>query len=693
MKIKLIIVVSVSLLLAFCSSSIFKEEAYSPEKKGQLVDMLNDILSYYHYAPKELNDELSAAIFDDYMDRVSFGKRYFTAGDSAILYTYRHKVDDEIASKNFELYQKANQILSQRVDSIAAFYKYYLDSNYHFDFNKEEQFLIDEDLRSFAKNNHDFKMQWRQYFKYQVLTRIHTYVAEEDSNGVKTTFEDAALKAKKNVYKFFERWEERMDKMTDEDQFEIFLNAYVNVYDPHSGYFAPIDKDNFDIQMSGQLEGIGARLQEKGSYVTVASIVPGGPAALQGELEVGDKFISVQQKDSLPVNVVDMPIDEVIQKIRGKKGTIVILHVESVKGDKKKIEIERDIIQIDETYAKSTIITFEGKKYGYLNLPSFYINFNDVNGRQCAADVEKEIIKLKAEGVEGIAIDLRNNGGGSLSEVVKMAGFFIDRGPIVQVKSNGKKPEILSDENNTVLYQDDVVIMVNNFSASASEILAAALQDYNRAVIVGSSHSFGKGTVQRFFDLDNIAPPAFQENMPFGSIKLTLQKFYRVNGASTQLKGVEPDVVIPDLFDSYEGREKDYDHPLVYDEINGLEIKDYGVNRKKVVKKATKRIEKNEVFNLVQDNLDYIKSKENVQYVPLQWEAYQQYMKDNDAQSEKFEALDTLKTGLKISNLSVDLPAITSDTVKQTTNEKWLNALQRDFYLEEAIQVLNDLNS
>ncbi|MEO1715046.1 MAG: S41 family peptidase, partial [Bacteroidota bacterium] len=370
-----------------------------------------------------------------------------------------------------------------------------------------------------------------------------------------------------DVLKTFDDWYERLEKRKRSDYLSIYINSITNVFDPHTSYFEPIEKQNFDINMSGKLEGIGARLQSDGNYTKITSVIVGGPAWKQGDLKENDKIMKVAQDGEDPIDVTGMQLDDVVSQIRGEKGTKVILTVKKIDGSIADIEIVRDVVILEEGFAKSLILhTTAKEKVGFISLPRFYDDFYDEEGRSCARDVATEIDKLKKENVRGIILDLRNNGGGSLRDVVTMSGFFIEKGPIVQVKARGRSPEVLEDNDPSVKWDGHLIVMVNQFSASASEILAAALQDYERAVIVGSTSTFGKGTVQRFYNLDR-AIPGYSELKPFGEIKLTTQKFYRIDGGSTQLKGVTPDIILPDMYSYIETGEKEQEYPMNWTQI------------------------------------------------------------------------------------------------------------------------------
>jgi carboxyl-terminal processing protease len=494
--------------------------------------------------------------------------------------------------------------------------------------------------------------------------------------------------------KYFDKWYDRLAKMKRNDHLSTYLNAITAVYDPHTSYYEPIDKENFDIRMSGKLEGIGARLQSDDEYTKITSIVVGGPAWKQGDLEENDLITAVAQEGEDAVDINGMTINEVVQLIRGKKGTKVILTVKKVNGSSQKITIERDVVITSEGFAKSLMMkTDEGEKVGYIRLPSFYADFQDRNGRRCAKDVATEVEKLKAQNVEGIVIDLRNNGGGSLRDVVKMSGLFVEDGPMVQVKSRDRKPEVLEDTDSSVLWDGHLIIMVNNFSASASEILAAALQDYERAVIVGSP-TFGKGTVQRFFDLDR-AISGNSQVKPLGQVKLTTQKFYRVNGGSTQLKGVTPDIILPDNYKYIETGEKENEYPLKWTEIAPVEtqqnVYDVSRNLDKLKAQSATRIKANAVFSKIDENAKRLKTQRDDTDYPLGLEAYNAEEDAMEEIAKSFEDMFEDEVNMSVENLKVDLPAFEADESKAARNEDFVKNIKKDVYLEEVLNIMDDM--
>jgi carboxyl-terminal processing protease len=470
-----------------------------------------------------------------------------------------------------------------------------------------------------------------------------------------------------------------------------FVNAIANSYDPHTEYFPPKEKANFDIQMTGRLEGIGATLSERDGQIKVAEIVPGSASYRQGELKAGDIILKVAQGKEEPVSVEGMRLDNAVQLVRGKKGTEVRLTVKKPDASIKVISIIRDIVIIEDTYAQSALINGE-KPVGYIKLPGFYADFDNKGGRNSADDVRKEIEKLKKQNIQGLILDLRNNGGGSLQDAVTMAGLFIERGPVVQVETSGAAPTILEDRDPQVQYDGPLVIMVNQFSASASEILAAAIQDYKRGVIVGSAGTFGKGTVQQVFNLDNVLPSEFNSFKPFGSLKLTTQKFYRVNGGATQLRGVTPDILLPDMYSYIEQGEKDQDYPLPWDEIKPARYQPWNhqPNFTKLKTNSTNRVSNNANFKVVTELAQKMKKQSDMTNRSLKLSTFLAENKKSKADAKRYEEIEKGSTPMKIESLKVDLDRLGADTTKQAVAKTFIKNLKKDIYLTEASNIIKD---
>ncbi|MEZ4721413.1 MAG: carboxy terminal-processing peptidase [Flavobacteriales bacterium] len=700
--------VSTVLALVFCSyilyeapSSVVPDSAAGSDlaKDKVLMSMLMESTKSSHFSPKAINDEFSKGAFMLYMERLDFSKRFILAQDVEALRAYETKIDDQINNADFTFFELSFKILQNRLKEAQGYYRELLAEP--FDFNVVEEIELDEEKREYARTREELKDYWRKLLKYQTLVRIteaqekqEKAKAENDTVTLKS-FEQLEEKARKNLLKTNDRYFERMEKWEREDQKEVYLNAIMNVFGPHTGYFPPKDKENFDISMSGQLEGIGAQLQEKDGFIKVTKIIPGSPSYRQGELEEEDVILKVAQAKEEAVDITDMRLDEAVKLIRGKKGTEVRLTIQKITGVIKDITIIRDVVILEETYAKSAIIENEtGVRVGYINLPKFYADFNGTGGRAAGDDVKKELLKLKDEGVQGVVLDLRGNGGGSLRDAIEMTGHFIDGGPVVQVKSRYSMPDVMNDRKNGLVYDGPLVVMLNHFSASASEILAAAIQDYDRGVIMGASGSFGKGTVQRFVDLDRMLTSSNAQYRPMGSVKVTTQKFYRINGGATQLKGVESDIMLPDRYNHLEMGEREQEFVMEWDEIAPAEYDLWKTpyNEKQVIAASNKRIAENGVMSLIEENSMRVKKQSEDTKVPLSYAAFMDRKKSLDEEAEKFEGMTPEIEALSVQNVKFDLPAIHSDSVKTDLNEKWLKRLKKDYYLNEAVNVISDMN-
>lgn len=688
------------LSLALCMLGLV---AYRTHDRQQLKDevimkLIVQGINSSHYAPFNIDDDFSRKVFQLYLDRLDYSKRYFTQADVNSFTASKEQIDEQINEGRYEFFDKVDAVYNQRMEMVKGFYKEILTQP--FDFSTEETVELDADEMSWAKDEAELKDRWRKLLKWNVLSRIVTELdlqEKSESNpagSTQKTFGELEQDARVKVMKTYDDWAKRMDKLDLDDRHSLFLNTITNVYDPHTGYFPPADKENFDIQMSGKLEGIGATLQEKDGYIQVAAIVPGSACYRQGELAEDDIILKVAQGDEEPVDLVDMRVDDAVKFIRGPKGTEVRLTVKKQDGSTKLISIIRDVVILEETYARSAIIknSYTSKGVGYIKLPKFYADFQNKNGRTCAKDVREEVEKLKAQGMDGLIIDLRNNGGGSLMDVVEMSGLFIDDGPVVQVRSRYGEPQVLEDNDPKTLYDGPLVILVNSSSASASEIMAAAIQDYKRGIIVGTP-TFGKGTVQRFFDLDN-SLRGENELKPLGSIKLTTQKFYRINGGATQLKGVTPDVILPDAYTYVDRGEKEQDYVMPWDEIapceyelSKLDADDYA----KVRKNSRERTGKDPLFKVVEDNAQRMKSQRDQKTRSLNIDAYRAEEKRLKEEADAYKGSFKPIKGTTIVNLPSDLVTINSDTVRVKMNKEWVEALQKDIYLHEACAIIKDL--
>jgi carboxyl-terminal processing protease len=692
-----LIKLSVSLfLLSVVTSCVLMQGP--PTKDEVIEDMLVQNLNATHFKPQELNDTFSAHVFDLYLKRLDFNKKILLREDVEKLAKYKYKIDDLLKQNSLEFFNLSTEIVTNRTKEDQQYYRDILAVP--FDFTLNESVELNPDKFKYAGSKQELKETWRKYLKYQVLFRVHEAMNEQEKALAKkdTSFKEkspATLEAdaRKKVLKVQDELFERLSKVDRDDRFSLYLNCLVGVYDPHTEYFRPVERDNFDMALSGQLEGIGAQLQEKENEIKVSSIVPGSPSWRQGKLKAGDIILKVAQGAGEPVEVSGMKLDNVVKLVRGKKGTEVRLTVKKVGGGTELISIIRDIVVLEETYAHSDLLKTNGQTIGYIKLPSFYADFKRMGGRSSATDVKSELIKLKEEHVDGVVLDLRDNGGGSLQDVVDMAGLFIDKGPVVQVKARTGVQTVLEDRDERIIYDGPLVILVNSGSASASEIMAAAIQDYKRGVIMGST-TFGKGTVQQFSDLDEYLSTNFASFKPLGSVKVTRQKFYRINGGATQLKGVVPDIQMPDRYMYLDLGERELDYPMKWDEISKATYntwKLHPLNMDKLRKNSEARSKENESFRLLAEEAKRLKKQKDETLVTLNLAKYNEEEKKLEAEGKKYEVLDKEIPALGVVSLTEDLKAMASDSSKIAREKDFQKRLKKDAQLLEAANVIKDI--
>lgn len=672
------------------------------EKEALLIQTVLRDIEHMHFDPKDIDDDFSQNVFDTYIENIFRNGRFITQEDIDGLIQYETMIDDELLSGKLNFFNATTDLLLRNLDKTEALYKNILSQP--LDFNIKEDFISDPDKRAIPKNDEELKELWRKQLKWETLDRLTNKIKDQEKAKEKgdkevedKSREELEKEARAETLEQYDKWYSRLHKLKREDRLSYYLNTIVNLFDPHTSYYKPIDKENFNINFSGRLEGIGARLQTDGDFTKVSDIIVGGPAWKGKELEKKDIITSVAQEGEEPVDIRGMLINDVVQLIRGKKDSKVTLTVKKIDGTVKDIVIIRDIVIIDERFAKSLILdgASENEKIGYISLPSFYADFENEDGRRCSDDIKKELEKLKSANVDGIILDLRNNGGGSLRDVVDISGYFIERGPIVQVKSRGEKPRVLRDNNQSVLYDGPLIVMVNELSASASEILAAALQDYNRAIIVGSQHTFGKGTVQRFIDLDRTVI-GYEEVKPLGDLKLTMQKFYRINGGSTQLKGVTSDIILPGNYQYLPTGEREYDSALEWTQIAPVEYKQNVMdinNLALIQQRSNERIKNNGVFQKIDQHALYIKDQRDDSSVALDFSSYMADEKAIDEEAKAYKDLfkEPVLTG--INNHAQDMPAIEKDESKVARNDEWKKTVAKDVYIKESVNIMHDLIS
>jgi carboxyl-terminal processing protease len=684
-------------VLAFGILALFSFSVISFVDKNQVIlNIIMSGLNSAHYEPKNINDNFSIKFFDLYIKQLDGMKMFLLQGDVDNMARYKTNVDEEIQNETFELFDLSNELINRRIDEKEAWYKEALAQP--FDYTVNEEYETDPKKAQFAKTPEELKNKWRQYMQYQTVARLNDLMeaqekikAKKDTTAKIRPFDSLEVEARGKVLKVMNDYFKRLRKITRKDRYAGYVNTIAAMYDPHTEFFPPREKKKFDQTLSGQLEGIGARLQQKDEYIKITELVPGGPAYKNGELKPGDIILKVAQGPNEPVDIVGMDIDDAIELIKGKKGTEVRLTVKKVDGSTKVVTLTRDIIPLEETFAHSAIIQNGKNKTGYIKLPSFYSDFTRNGAHHCSEDVKNEVMKLKSENVDGIVLDLRDNGGGSLSEVVEMAGLFIKQGPVVQVRKRDGKVDQLLDKDPNIIYDGPFVVMVNRNSASASEIMAAAMQDYKRAIILGTQ-SFGKGTVQSFLELDNYIIAQLDSMKPLGSLKVTMQKFYRVNGGATQLRGVMPDINLPDPYFYVETGEKELDNPMPWDEIKKADYEPlHNINYEKIKKQSAERVKKSKEFLLVDEEAKDVKSRKDDTRYSLNLEKFMAESKKYREDNKKYDELKNDLQGFDASLLSVDVQRMTADTTRLGREKKWALNLKKDIYLQEATNVISDL--
>ncbi len=684
------------LALGFCQANY----SDSTGKYAMISHSIMESVKSLHYSPKKIDDSLSSSVFNEYLTRLDYFKRFLIKEDIEELAEYKYKIDDEINENSTEFFELSNKLITKRIKDAEEYYREILKKP--FDFSKSEEYIIDPDDYDFAASVRELKDNWRKSLKYEVLTRVvsdleaqEKAVENKDTTVKIKPFDSLESNAREKVAERYKNYFHRLEQYNIDDRFADYMNSIVMVFDPHTGYFPPKDKEDFDIGISGSLEGIGAVLTQRDEYVRVESLVPGGPAYKQGDLKAGDLILKVAQGSNEPVDVVDMRLDDAVRLVRGKKGTEVRLTVRKSDGSQKIVSIIRDVVYREDAFAKSSVIQLNGSpvKYGYIKLPSFYMDFNNQNGRRSSIDMKEELRKLGREKIGGLVLDLRDNGGGSLQDAVDIAGLFIEMGPVVQVSSKSGNPQVLWDRDPSVYYGGPLVILVNESSASASEILAAAMQDYGRAIIIGDLSTYGKGTVQRFTPLNNPFYNSGQDIDP-GELKISTQKFYRINGGSTQMKGVIPDISLPDEYKYIDVGEKELDYAMPWDKIAPVP---YTTSRmmtdiiNKVKEMSRTRVNSDEQFRLIDENAMRLKKMRDMKTLPLSLKEFRALRAKDKEELKKFENIGKKEMNFQVFTLGDDKAKLESDSTFKSRNDAWHKSMSTDLYLNEALNVLKDM--
>ena len=668
----------------------------NPNKDRLLLELISYVLERGHYNPRQIDDNFSKNVFNSYIKGLDNQRRFFLQSDIDNFTKYRYRIDDLIKNSDISFFDLTIEKLFQRTNQVNSFYSELLEKP--FDFSKEEFINLDFDNLPYSRTLNDLKKRWRMRFKLSALQIYYDKKQEEnDKKGKDSMYQiksDLALEreARESVIENLDIFFENVSQLERKDWFTVFVNSIALEFDPHTSYYAPQEKDRFDTRISGKFEGIGARLQRKNEQVHIIEIIPGGPVWRDNLLKVGEIILKVAQKDEEPIEIGNMRLDDAVNLIKGPKGTKVFLTVKKVDGIIEEVEIIRDVVELEESYAKSSLIIKDSNKYGLIELPQFYIDFDDYSNRNAAIDVKKEINQLKEKDVQGIIIDLRNNGGGSLKTVVDITGYFIKDGPVVQVKSTGGRKEILRDNDSSIIWEGPLVILVNEFSASASEILAAALQDYKRAIVLGSKQTFGKGTVQNMVDLNRIISGSTYGDL--GAVKLTTDKFYRINGGSTQLEGVKSDVVILDRYSYIDLGEKDQENPLSWDYIEptAFDFWHYEIDYKSMLERSENRMKSSQYISLIDEQAKWVKQQQDEYDYTLNYNNLYQEKEFEKKKINKFKKLNEFESGLQFEWLPEPGKKTINKEITLRRN-RWIQSLKADFYIDEATNILEDLNS
>lgn len=688
-----IILVVVALAAALWSFVPFnKNNDPDPKKESFLLGVLNFVLQNAHYQPAEVNDAFSEKVYTNYLNIIDGNKRFLLQSDVDEFSVFKTQLDDQFKAQKIDFFNQSYPVFSTRLKEARSYYKELLDKPFNFD--KQEEINTDYEKQEFAKTKEELKDRWRKQLKLSVLSSIEDKMKTQENDTLgkepKKSFTELEKDARETTLKSLNDYFDFYEEISRDEWLSVYINVLLEQFDPHTNYLAPDDKKKFDESMAGEMEGIGAQLRKKDQTTEITEVIPGGPAMKQGELENGDVILKVAQGNEEPVDIAGMRIEKVVKLIKGKKGTVVNLTVRKVDGTVKIISITRDKFEIEDTFAKSSIIETAEGKFGIIHLPKFYINFENKENRDAFKDVAKEVAYLKEQKVDGMIMDLRNNGGGSLQTVVDMVGLFIPQGPVVQIKAKSGEKEVLYDRDKKTQWEGPLVVLINNYSASASEIFAAAIQDYNRGLVLGSKHSYGKGTVQNLIDLNRFGDKKIGD---LGGVKFTTQKFYRVNGGSTQLKGVESDIVLPDRFLYIDTGERDNKTALVWDKIPQASYTLFTNNFAPIIEKSKSRIATNKEFKLIDESAQWVKAQQDDVKYPLNYAAFMEKTKEAEAKSKKFTELKDYKNNLAFKTLPHDEEIIKKDTVLQNKRKRWYKSLNNDVYVNEAVNVLKDIKS
>ena len=687
----------IAFIMCLASCSFVSKDFDTSDKDSLVIQLITYVLDQAHYLDKEIDDDFSEKVFNTFLENLDPYKRYFYASDIEEFSEYKYSIDDAFKIPNLDFFDLVYERYKKRMSESEKIFNNILLNP--FDFSKDEVCECDFEVLDYVQTNEELYDRWRKLLKIYVIENYHNEIEddlrklEKDSlfqirniDLIEKETRESLSETMIQNYKFVS------EEMQRSDWFSVYINSFVSQYDPNTSYLDPESKDRFDVDMSGNYAGIGARLQKKIDKVEITEVISGGPAWRDNTLEKGDAILKVRQdEEEEPVSILTMRLSEAVKLIKGEKGTKVHLTVKKVDGSISEVTLKRDIVQLEETYIKSSIVKKDNNNYGIINIPKFYIDFDNQSNRDAAKDLKTEIERLKEQGIKGLVIDLRNNGGGALKTVVDMAGMFIKNGPVVQVKYFDKEKQVLSDRDRSILWTGPLVILVNEGSASASEILAAAMQDYKRAIIIGGNQTWGKGTVQNVFPLNRMVRG--NTNGDLGALRYTTQKYYRINGGSVQLEGVKSDINVPYRYKYLDFGEKDSENPLEWDEIDDVDYTTWQSNFDfdQAIQKSKDRMSNNEYLKLVDENAKWIKTVRDDKLINLNYDNFKKELEENFSETKKFDALNDFSMDFNFKSLPYEVDLIEKDSVLGIKRKRWHKSLNKDVYIDEALNVLSDL--
>ena len=689
----------IAFLICLVSCNFVKKDFDTSNKDFLVIQLITYVLDEAHYLEKEIDDKFSEKVFNTFIENLDPFKRYFYVSDIEDFSKYKYSIDDAFKNPNLDFFQLVYERYVQRISESEEIFNRILSKP--FDFSIDEVCECDFEILDYVQTEDQLYDRWRKLLKIYVIENYHNEIEDdlrkiENDGNFKRRSLDIIEKESREALSEMMNQNHRFikEEMLRSDWLSVYINSFVSQYDPNTSYLDPESKDRFDVDMSGNYAGIGARLQKKIDKVEITEVISGGPAWRDNILEKGDAILKVRQAyEKEPVSIINMRLSEAVKLIKGEKGTKVYLTIKKVDGSVSEISVTRDIVLLEETYIKSTIVNKNNVNYGIIDIPKFYIDFDNQSNRDAAKDLRTEIIRLKEQDIKGLIIDLRNNGGGALKTVVEMAGMFIKNGPVVQVKYFDKEKQVLSDRDRSILWSGPLVILVNEGSASASEILAAAMQDYKRAIIIGGNQTWGKGTVQNIFPLNRMVRG--NTNGDLGALRYTTQKYYRINGGSVQLEGVKSDINLPYRYKYIDYGEKESENSLEWDEIDEVDYYTWQSNFDFdfAIGRSNKRIKDSEYLRLVDENAKWVKSVRDNKIINLNYKKYKDELDQNSIITEKFNALNDFSMNYNFKSLPYEINLIESDSVLGLKRKRWHSSLNKDFYIDESLNVLSDLRA